>query len=134
MMQHFKAYDSYVDFVNDFMFTVMDEGYAVIVVNYKDYYGLLASLQEKTINGNSLYLDVDTIDGYDNDIETAQSRDGLIMVTVFEDARIVGEAVVYDTADAYIEGSYFVEKDAQSFLTKPVRGRVTPFEIKKERL
>ena len=134
MMQHFKAYESYVDFVNDFMFTVMDEGYAVIVVNYKDYYGLLASLQEKTINGNSLYLDVDTIDGYDNDIATAQSRDGLIIVTVFEDARIVGEAVVYEHPEAYAEGTYFIEKDAESFLIKPIVGRFVPFEIAKAKI
>lgn len=129
MTQPFKEYDSFIDFTNELILTVMDEEYAIIVVRWEDYQGLLASLFEKTINGKSLFLDYDSIEGFDNDIATAQNREGLIMVTVRDDASITGEAVVYDEPSAYIEGTYFVEKDAQSFLLKPVSGKTLLFEI-----
>ena len=132
--QPFKTYDSFADFTNDFIITVMDEGYATIVVNYQDYSGLIASLQEKTINGNALHLDPDTYEGFDNDVETAKVHDGHIMVTVFDDAVITGEAVVYEHPEAYAEGTYFIEKDAESFLIKPIVGRFVPFEIAKAKI
>lgn len=134
MTQPVKEYESYVDFTNDFIITVMQEGYAVAVVDYHDYYGLIGSLQEKTICGKSLYLDYDTIENFDSDIELAKSRDGLIMVTVHDDAGITGEAVLFNHPEAYIEASYFVEKDAQSFLTKPISGNLVLFEIKKDKI
>lgn len=134
MMQPVKTYDSYIEFTNDFVITVMNEGYAIIVVRWEDYQGLLASLFEKTINGKSLFLDYDSIEGFDNDISTAQSREGMIMVTVRDDASITGEAVVYGHPEAYVQGSYFVEEDAQFFLLKPITGKTVLFRIKQEKI
>lgn len=134
MIQPIKTYDSYVDFTNNLVLTVMDEEFAVIIVRWEDYQGLLASLFEKTINGKSLFLDYDSIEGFDNDIATAKSREGTIMVTVRDDGSIMGEAVVYSHPEAYVQGTYFVEEDAQDFLLKPITGKTILFRIKQDRI
>ena len=134
MKNTFKEYGSFAEFTTDFLLTVMDASYAMIVVDYRDYNGLLASLQVKTINGVALHLDPDTYEGFENDIEAAKTHDGLIMVTVYDDGNVMGEAVLYSEPDAYVEGDYFVEEDAQSFLMKPVVGRMIPFVVSKDKI
>ena len=130
----YKKYESYQDFITDVLFNVMDDDMVSLIINYEDYQGVLATLFEKTINGNSFYLNMECADLIDNDITTAQMNDGNMLVTIFSNGEIVGEPVVYTTEEAFPEGTYFVEYDAKSAVDYPIKGTVVPFQIKKDKI
>ena len=48
----YKKYESYQDFIIDVLFNVMDDDTVSLIINYEDYQGVLATLFEKSINGN----------------------------------------------------------------------------------
>lgn len=126
-----KEYENYNSFVVDVLITTMSEGHATIICNYNDYGGLIASLNEHTINGESIVLNPECAENIDDDIITAQMNDGNMMITVFKDATIIGEPILFKTADAYIDGTYFVERDAVGAMQLPLGESVIPFCIKR---
>ena len=126
----YKKYESYQDFIADVLFNVLEDEYVSIIINYNDYQGLLASLFEKTINGKSFYLNLECADRIDDDVATAQMNDGNMMVTIFNTGEIVGEPVVFKTAEAFAPATYFIEYDAKSANDYPLEGLVIPFQIK----
>ena len=130
----YKKYESYQDFITDVLFNVMDDDMVSLIVNYEDYQGVLATLFEKTINGNSFYLNKECADLMDNDIATAQMNDGNMLVTIFSNGEIIGEPVVFTTEEAFLEGVYFIEYDAKSAVDYPIKGTVIPFQIKKDKI
>ena len=126
----YKKYNSYQDFITDVIFNVMDEGQAIIIINHNDYQGILASLFEKNINGNSFYLNMECADLLDDDIKTAQMNDGNIMVTIFNTGEIIGEPVLFTFDDSFADATYFIEYDAKGAQDYPLHGLVIPFQIK----
>ena len=130
----YKKYESYQDFIVDVLFNVMDDDMVSLIINYEDYQGVLATLFEKTINGNSFYLSKECADLIDDDIATAQMNDGNVLVSIFSTGEIVGEPIVFKTEEAFAEGTYFIEYDAKSAIDYPLRGTVIPFQIKKDKI
>ena len=126
----FKQYKSYQDFVTDILFNVLDDDNVAIICNYKDYNGLISSLNEKTINGNSLYLNKECMESFDEDIATAQSSGENMLITIFANGEIVGEPLIYTNPEAFVPMTYFVEYDARSATELPISGTVIPFQIK----
>ena len=126
----YKKYESYQDFITDVLFNVMEDEYVSIIINYNDYQGLLASLFEKTINGKSFYLNLECADRIDDDVRTAQMNDGNMIVTIFDTGEIVGEPIVFKTAESFAPSTYFIEYDAKSANDYPLEGLVIPFQIK----
>ena len=128
-------YDNYDEFVTKFLLTVVEEGFAFIVINYLDYVGLIQSLNTKVINGQTLYLDAESYEYFDDDIDVAKHNKGMILVAVFKDSpKIIGEPVLYENPESFVAGTYFVEKDADSFLQTPITGKIIPFEINRIKL
>lgn len=125
----FKKYDSCQEFLTDVMLTVMQEGIAAVICNYADYGGLLSALNEKTINKQSLFLDAECADSFDEDIQTAQMNDGNMLITILDNGRMLGEPVVFQRADAFVPMTYFVEYDAKTAIDYPLSGTVIPFQI-----
>lgn len=107
-----KKYKSYQEFVDDFLITAMQDGTAAVIVNFEDYAGLIQSLQEKTINGNSLYLNSECAESIDEDIAVARMNSGNMMITVFPTAEMIGEPIIFCDLNAYMPTTYFIEKDA----------------------
>ena len=107
-----KKYKSYQEFVDDFLITAMQDGTAAVIVNFEDYAGLIQSLQEKTINGNSLYLNSECAESIDEDIAVASMNSGNMMITVFPTAEMIGEPIIFCDLNAYMPTTYFIEKDA----------------------
>ncbi len=130
----YKKYESYQDFITDVLFNVIDDDMVSLIINYEDYQGVLATLFEKTINGNSFYLNMECADLMDNDIATARMNDGNMLVTIFNTGEIVGEPVVFKTEEAFAEGTYFIEYDAKGAVDYPIKGTVIPFQIKKDKI
>lgn len=130
----YKKYESYQDFITDVLFNVMDDDMVSLIINYEDYQGVLATLFEKTINGNSFYLNMECADLIDDDLATAYINDGNMLVTIFSTGEIIGEPVVFKTEEAFPEGTYFIEYDAKSAVDYPIRGTVIPFQIKKDKI
>ena len=128
-------YANYDEFVTEFLLTVVDEGVASVVINYMDYMGLIQSLNTKVINGESLCLDVESADNFDADIEIAKQGNKMILVTVFKESpKIIGEPIIYENPESLIPCTYYVEKDAEDFVSIPVTGKIIPFEINKHTL
>ena len=130
----YKKYESYQDFIIDVLFNVMDDDMVSLIINYEDYQGVLASLFEKTINGNSFYLNMECADLIDDDLATAYMNDGTMLVSIFSTGEIIGEPVVFKTEEAFPEGTYFIEYDAKSAIDYPIKGTVIPFQIKKDKI
>ena len=130
----YKKYESYQGFITDVLFNVMDNDMVSLIINYEDYQGVLATLFEKTINGNSFYLNMACADLIDDDLATAYMNDGNMLVTIFSTGEIIGEPVVFKTEEAFPEGTYFIEYDAKSAVDYPIRGTVIPFQIKKDKI
>ena len=130
----YKKYESYQDFIIDVLFNVMDDDMVSLIINYEDYQGVLATLFEKTINGNSFYLSKECADLIDDDIATAQMNDGNMLVTIFNTGEIVGEPIVFKTEEAFAEGTYFIEYDAKSAIDYAIKGTVIPFQIKQDKI
>ena len=124
-------YENYRAFVVDLLITIMDEGSASVICNYQDYSGLIASLNEHTINGKALALTTECADMFDDDILTAQMNSGNMMITVFDDGGIIGEPILFETAKAFVDGTYFVEIDADGAMNLPLSGEIIPFCIKR---
>ena len=132
---NFKKYKDFDDFLIDFMFVVMEDDLACVVINYNDYQGLIQALQTKVINGKSLILDIESFDNFDSDIEVAKNNGGNILVSVFKDSGlIIGEPMLYTSPMAYPSATYYVEYDAKSALDIPFNGTVIPFMIEKEKI
>ena len=55
---NYRKYESYDKFIEEFLFTVMDNGHAIIVVNYKDYQGMIENLNGKVLNSKSLATEI----------------------------------------------------------------------------
>ena len=123
-----KKYKSYQEFVDDFLITAMQDGVVAVIVNYEDYTGLIQSLQEKTLNGNSLHLDWECAEAIDEDIALARMNDGNMMITVFPTAEMIGEAIIFHDAKAYEPMTYFIEKDAEGAMDYPLANKAQ-FEI-----
>lgn len=130
----YKKYESYQDFITDVLFNVIDDDMVSLIINYEDYQGVLATLFEKTINGNSFYLNMECADLIDDDLATAQMNDGTMLVSIFSTGEIVGEPIVFQTEEAFAEGTYFIEYDAKSAIDYPIKGTVIPFQIKKDKI
>lgn len=130
----YKKYESYQDFIIDVLFNVMDDDVVSLIINYEDYQGVLATLFEKSINGNSFYLNKECADLMDDDIATARMNDGNMLVSIFSTGEIVGEPIVFTTEEAFEEGTYFIEYDAKSAIDYPIKGTVIPFQIKKDKI
>lgn len=130
----YKKYESYQDFITDVLFNVIDDDMVSLIINYEDYQGVLATLFEKTINGNSFYLNMECADLIDDDLATAYMNDGNMLVTIFSTGEIVGEPIVFKTEEAFPEGTYFIEYDAKSAIDYPIKGTVIPFQIKKDKI
>lgn len=133
---NYRKYESYDKFIEEFLFTVMDNGHAIIVVNYKDYQGMIENLNGKVLNGKSLATDIETAEYFDDDIKTAIDLDGNMMITVYNNnSIIVGEPVVYpDKANSFIDSAYFVEEDAIEKAIGYVipKKNIVPFKIGKK--
>ena len=127
----FKKYEDFDKFITDFLIAVMDNERAVIIVNYQDYQGLIASLNGKLLNGKTLALDIESAYTFDEDIKTAQERDDNIMVTVFSNGHIIGEPVLYpDKAISFINTIHFIETDAaSSAMNYAITSTCVPFQI-----
>ena len=66
---NFKKYKDFDDFLIDFMFVVMEDDLACVVINYNDCQGLVQALQAKVVNNKSLVLDAESFDGFDEAID-----------------------------------------------------------------
>ena len=132
---NFKKYKDFDDFLIDFMFVVMEDDLACVVINYNDCQGLVQALQAKVVNNKSLVLDAESFDGFDEAIDIAKSNGGNMLITVFKDhGEIIVEPILYRSATAYAPATYYVECDAKSALDIPFNGTVIPFMIEKEKI
>ena len=130
----FKSYENYPDFITDFLFVVLADETATMIVNYDDVQGVVQSLNEKVVNGNSLVLAPECFDNFDNDVLIAKERGGLMMITVLKDGTIITDPVIYTKAEAFAETTYFIEYDAKKAVDLPLDGTVIPFKIEKHRI
>lgn len=127
---NFKRFYDFEDVVTDFMFILLEEEIACIVINYKDYGKVISVLQEQNVYGKSLTLDIESFDSFDNDIDVAKNNSGNMLVTVFKNsALIIGEPMLYTKAIAYPPATYYIEKKAESALNIPFNGTVIPFVV-----
>ena len=132
---NYKDYNNFQDFITDYLLEVMTNDYAMIVVKYEDYQGLVRELFTRTINGKNITLNVESADSFDTDVDAAKHNGGNMLVTVFHDnAEIIGEPMIYSSPEAYVSGTYFVEYDARQVLEIGLQGKVIPFKINKVKL
>jgi len=130
----FKSYENYPDFITDFLFVVLADETATMIVNYDDVQGVVQSLNQKVLNGNSLALASECFDNFDADIAIAKERGGLMMITVLKGGEIVTDPVIYTKPKAFAETTYFIEYDAKKAVDLPLEGTVIPFKIEKHRI
>lgn len=128
----YRTYENFDKFIEDFLFSVMENGHAVIMVNYKDYQGVIENLNGRILNGKSLVTDIETAELFDEDIKTAMEHDGNMMIAVYNgSSKITGEPVMY--TDKFFESAYFVEEDAVTKAMDYVMpSRIVPFKIEKK--
>ena len=116
----YKNYETYDDFINDVMLTVMFDDHASIIC-------------QKTINGKSMSLDLESAYSLDDEIVSAQMNDGNVIITVLNNGTIICEAAIFtDRAICFADGKYFIEYDASSALDYSINGMIIPFIIKKK--
>ena len=130
----FKTYPNYGGFITDFMFVVMEDGCAGIIVNYEDAAGVVASLNEKVLNGNSLALTPESFDSFDENLLTAKNCGGLMLITVLVEGEIITEPLIYKTPEAYPPMTYYIEYDAKQAMKLPLDSTVIPFRIDKTKI
>lgn len=130
----YKSYESYEKFITEFIFSVIENGHSAIIVNYQDYQGLVASLNGKVLNGETITLDLESRELFDEDILVAQNGDGNIMVTVYESGVMTGEPVIHSENErAFADTIYFVESSAaESAMKYAITSRFVPFKIEKK--
>ena len=124
-------YDGYNSFINDLAMAVVDEGYASVICDCKDYSRLIKTIQEHTFNGKSVTLSPECVDNFDADIQEAMQRKGNMMITVYDDATMIGEPIIYETTNAFVDGTYFVEVNAVDAMRLPLSGDIIPFCIRR---
>lgn len=123
-------YENYESFVRDVLFTVMQDRHAIIICNWHDAQGLIASLNSTTLNGKTLSLDIESAESFDDDIFTAKMNDGNMLITIYDNASICCEPALFtDKAISFIDSKYFVEKDASSAFNYAITSEIIPFEI-----
>lgn len=126
----YRKYENYESFVRDVLFTVMQDCHAIIICNWHDAQGLIASLNSTTLNGKTLSLDIESAESFDDDILTAQMNDGNMLITIYDNAFICCEPALFtDKAISFIDSKYFVEKDASSAFNYAITSEIIPFEI-----
>ena len=126
----YRKYENYESFIRDVLFTVMQDRHAIIICNWHDTQGLIASLNSTTLNGKTLSLDSESAESFDDDILTAQMNDGNMLITIYDNASICCEPALFtDKAISFIDSKYFVEKDASSALNYAITSEIIPFEI-----
>lgn len=126
----YRNYENYESFVRDVLFTVMQDRHAIIICNWHDTQGLIASLNSTTLNGKTLSLDIESAESFDDDILTAQMNDGNMLITIYDNASICCEPALFtDKAISFIDSKYFVEKDASSAFNYAITSEIIPFEI-----
>ena len=126
----YRKYKNYESFVRDVLFTVMQDHHAIIICNWHDTQGLIASLNSTTLNGKTLSLDIESAESFDDDILTAQMNDGNMLITIYDNASICCEPALFtDKAISFIDSKYFVEKDASSAFNYAITSEIIPFEI-----
>lgn len=125
----YKRYSTYQDLIPDILFNVVEDGMVAVIVNYKDCSKLLSALFENTVNGNSLYLNCDCKDVFDEDVVTAQMNDGNMLVTILDTGEIVTESIVFATPDVFAPMTFLVEYGAKGADEYPLQGLVVPFMI-----
>ena len=130
----FKSYENYPDFITDFLFVVLADETATMIVNYDDVQGVVQSLNEKVVNGNSLVLAPECFDNFDNDVLIAKELGGLMMITVLKDGTIITDPVIYTKAEAFAPTTYFIEYDAKQAVNLPLEGTIIPFQIKQHKI
>lgn len=126
----YRKYENYESFVRDVLFTVMQDRHAIIICNWHDTQGLIASLNSTTLNGETLSLDIESAESFDDDILTAQMNDGNMLITIYDNASICCEPALFtNKAISFIDSKYFVEKDASSAFNYAITSEIIPFEI-----
>ena len=85
----YRTYEDFDKFIEEFLFTVMENGHAVIMVNYKDYQGIIENLNGRVLNGKSLVTDIETAELFDEDIKTAIEHDGNMMITCYNNLSLI---------------------------------------------
>lgn len=126
----YRKYENYESFVRDVLFTVMHDRHAIIICNWHDTQGLIASLNSTTLNGKTLSLDIESAESFDDDILTAQMNDGNMLITIYDNASICCEPALFtDKAISFIDSKYFVEKDASSAFNYAITSEIISFEI-----
>lgn len=126
----YRKYENYESFVRDVLFTVMQNRHAIIICNWHDTQGLIASLNSTTLNGKTLSLDIESAESFDDDILTAQMNDGNMLITIYDNASVCCEPALFtDKAISFIDSKYFVEKDASSAFNYAIISEIIPFEI-----
>lgn len=125
----FIKYDSCQKLLEDVILTVMKEGITSIICNFLDYGGLISALNEKTINHQSFFLDAESAERFDDDIDTARMNDGNMLITILDTGRIIGEPIVFQKAESFAPITYWVEYDAKSAISYPLSGTIVPFRI-----
>ena len=126
----YRKYENYESFVRDVLFTVMQDRHAIIICNWHDAQGLIASLNSTTLNGKTLSLDIESAESFEDDILTAQMNDGNMLITIYDNASICCEPALFtDKAISFIDSKYFVEKDASSAFNYAITNEIIPFEI-----
>lgn len=129
----YRKYETFESFVKDVIFTVMDDRHAIIVCNWRDAQGLVASLNGTVLNGNSLVLDVESADNFDDDIIAAQMNDGNMLITIYDNGFFGCEPALFtDKAVSFIDSKYFIERDASSALNYAITSTIIPFQIEKK--
>lgn len=130
----YRTYEDFNKFIEEFLFTVMENGHAVIMVNYKDYQGIIENLNGRVLNGKSLVTDIETAELFDEDVKTAMEHDGNMMITCYNNlSLIVGEPVIFpNKAISFIDSIYFVEENAvDKARTYDIPSAIIPFMINK---
>ena len=56
----YHKYKDYDEFIRDILFTVLDDHHVVIICNWQDVQGLVASINGKVLNGKTLTLDIES--------------------------------------------------------------------------
>ena len=126
----YRNYQSYDDFIKDILFTVLEDHHVVIVCNWQDAQGIIASINGKVLNGKSLTLDIESAYNFDDDITTAQMNDGNMFITIFDNATVICEAALFtDKAISFIDSKYFIECDAICAMNYAISSPIIPFKI-----
>lgn len=124
-----KKFASYKEFATELLISAMADDYVAVVCNYEDYWGLISTLCENTINGKSLYFNRECFAIIDDDIATAQMNDGNMLITICGDGEIIGEPIVFKNPEAFDSMTYYIEYDAKTALEYPICGNKVLFQI-----